>query len=178
MVVLTLIIVALFAAMAVKLGYMQVAEQDTYTALAESRSTKTYKLYGRRGTVYDVNMIPLAYDKSTYNVTFYRDPNQSSKAAREKYTQSIIRAIQIIEANGKTVELEFWLERDENNEWRFNTGTTNEAANEKRISQWRGNFFLKNTPIENLFDKLCENYVLPEDMTEAQKIQVLSVWQL
>ena len=178
MVSLTLIIVALFAAMAVKLGYMQIGEQDTYAALAEVRSTKTYKLYGRRGTVYDANMIPLAYDKSTYNVTFYRDPNQSSKAARQKYTQSIIRAIQIIEANGKTVDLEFWLERDENGEWRFNTGTANEAANAKRISQWRSNFYLTTTDVSQLFGKLCENYVLPDYLSEAQKIQVLSVWQL
>jgi len=178
MIALTLIIVLLFVAMAGRLAYMQLTENESYTALAEARSTKTYSLYGKRGTVYDVNMIPLAYDRGSYNVTFYRDPTQASEAARKKYTQSIIRAIEIIEQNGKKVDLEFWLERDENGEWRFNTGTTNEAANETRISQWRGNFFLKKTPVDKLFDKLCENYVLPEDMSEEKKIQVLSVWQL
>ena len=178
MVALTLIIVALFAAMAGRLAYMQLGEYEYYTALAAERSTKTYALYGRRGTIYDTNMIPLAYDRGSYNVTFYRDPTQSSKEAREKYTQSIIRAIEIIEKNGKEVDLEFWLERDENGEWRFNTGTTNEAANEARISQWRSNFFLTKTDVSALFDRLCENYVLPDYLTEEEKIQVLSVWQL
>ena len=178
MVMLLLIIVALFAAMGAKLGYMQLAEHDDYTALAETRSTKTYNLYGNRGTIYDANMIPLAYDQNCYNVTFYRDPTQSSQSAREKYTQSIIRAIEIIQQNGKKVELEFWLERDEKGEWQFNTGATTEAANQTRINQWRSNFFLTKTPVNELFDRLCENYGVPADLDETEKITVLSVWQL
>ncbi|MBR3504035.1 MAG: hypothetical protein IKO07_07300 [Clostridia bacterium] len=178
MALLALIIIALFAAMGVKLGSMQLVAHDEYTALAEARSTKTYYLYGNRGTIYDANMIPLAYDRGCYNVTFYRDPTQSSAKARAQYTQSIIRAIEIIEKNGKEVNLEFWLERDENGDWQFNTGATTEAANKTRISQWRSNFFLTKTPVEDLFKRLCENYAVPDSLTEEQKIRVLSVWQL
>ena len=164
--------------MAGRLGYMQLVQSEDYEVLAESRSTKTYALYGRRGTIYDANMIPLAYDRNCYNVTFYRDPTQSSDAARARYTAAIIRAIQIIEQNGKSVDLEFWLERDENDNWQFNTGTSNEAANQTRIRQWRSNFYLSRTPVEDLFDTLCKNYALPGDMSEEEKIKVLSVWQL
>ncbi len=165
-----LIVIGLFALMAGRLAYMQLVQNDEYTALAEERSTKTYALYGKRGTIYDTNMIPLAYDRGSYNVTFYRDPTQTSKSARAAYTQAIIRAIEIIEQNGKKIDAEFWLERAENGGWRFNTGATSAAADETRISQWRGNFYLRNVPVENLFDRLCENYVLPGDMSECFQI--------
>ena len=72
---------------------------------------------------------------------------------------------------------EFWLERNEEGEWQFNTGTTNEAANETRISQWRGNFMLNSTPVEDLFDQLCINYGIPEELSEEEKIKILAIWQ-
>lgn len=180
MAILLLAVTALFAAMVFKLGNMQLVHQDDYTELAEARSTKTYKLYGKRGAIYDANMIPLAYDRESYNVTFYRDPTQTSDAARKQYTEAIIRAIEIIEGSGKSLNTEFWLERGEDGEWRFNTGATSEAAIEKRISQWRGNFYLASEtkyPVETLFDTLCENYQIPDSLTEEEKIKVLSVWQ-
>ena len=176
-IILVLIILAMFLGMAGKLAYMQLWQNDTYIAMADERSTKTYALYGNRGTIYDCNMIPLAYDRASYNVTFYRDPSMTSGSNRAAYTQSIIRAIEIIEQNGKKVELEFWLKRDENNEWVFDTGAATEEADRKRISQWRGNFYLNTTPVDQLFDKLCENYAVPEDLPEWRKIQILSVWQ-
>ncbi|MBR0464313.1 MAG: hypothetical protein IJJ23_08005 [Clostridia bacterium] len=172
-----LIVLGMFAAMLGKLAVMQVVQQDDYIAMAEERSTKTYALYGNRGTIYDCNMIPLAYDRSSYNVTFYRDPSLTSGSNRAAYTQSIIRAIEIIEQNGKKVDLEFWLERDENGKWRFNTGASSAAADEKRQSQWRSNFYLTNTPVDQLFDRLCVNYAVPADLPESKKIQILSVWQ-
>ena len=113
MAILLAVLTALFAAMIFKLGNMQLVHQDDYIALAEQRSTKTYQLYGKRGTIYDTNMIPLAYDRGSYNVTFYRDPTQTSDEARAQYTQAIIRAIEIIEGSGKTLTTEFWLERGE-----------------------------------------------------------------
>lgn len=142
MAILLAVLTALFAAMIFKLGNMQLVHQDDYIALAEQRSTKTYQLYGKRGTIYDTNMIPLAYDRGSYNVTFYRDPTQTSDEARAQYTQAIIRAIEIIEGSGKTLTTEFWLERGEDGQWRFNTGAATEAADKSRIKQWRGNFYL------------------------------------
>lgn len=180
MAILLAVLTALFAAMIFKLGNMQLVHQDDYIALAEQRSTKTYQLYGKRGTIYDTNMIPLAYDRGSYNVTFYRDPTQTSDEARAQYTQAIIRAIEIIEGSGKTLTTEFWLERGEDGQWRFNTGAATEAADKSRIKQWRGNFYLSNEtryPVEKLFDTLCENYKLPATLSEEQKIKVLSVWQ-
>ena len=175
--ILVLIIIGMFLAMGGKLAYMQLVEYDDYVARADERSTKTYALYGKRGTIYDCNMIPLAYDRSSYNVTFYRDPSMTSGSNRATFTQSIIRAIQIIEQHGKSVNLEFWLERGEDGKWRFNTGASSAEADEKRQKQWRSNFYLTSTPVDELFDKLCVNYAVPDSLPEEKKIQILSVWQ-
>ena len=40
---------------------------------------------------------------------FYRDPSRSSDEDRAAYTQSIIKTIELVEANGKTTIDEFWL---------------------------------------------------------------------
>ncbi len=173
--------IVLFIVMFVWLGTMQLGRADYYASLAEDRSTRTYSLYGKRGTIYDTDMIPLAYDKVSYNVTFYRDPTKTSAANRKEYTKAIVETLDIIEKNGKTIDLEFWLKRDENNEWIFETGGTTEYVINTRINQWRSNFLMANEskyPTEKLFDMLCENYAVPDYLTEEEKIKVLSVWQL
>ncbi len=175
-----LVVVLMFGAIIARLTKMQVGQHEDYLAQAESKSQKVYSLTGKRGTIYDSNMIPLAYDRVSYNVQFYRDPSYSSENYRRRYTQAILQVIRIVESNGKEVISDFWLEKGEDGKWRFNTGTTNEAVNKKRIAQWRSNFYLSEAryPDENtLFDALCVKYCVPEDLDEADKIKVLAVWQ-
>ncbi len=175
------IIVLMFVAMLARLGRMQISQTEQYSALADERSKKTLTVYGGRGTIYDTNMIPLAYDRISYNLQFYRDPSATSEKDRAAYTQAIIKVIRIVESNGKSMINDFWLRRDEEtNKWIFDTGTTSEAVAKKRISQWRQNFLLSSEtryPVEKLFDTLCVNYCVPDELTEAEKIQVLAVWQ-
>ncbi|MBQ3667922.1 MAG: hypothetical protein II920_01720, partial [Clostridia bacterium] len=166
-----------------RLYYMQIVRSDYYADRAEVKSTKTIALYGKRGTVYDRNMIPIAYDQSSYNIQFYRDPSKSSEADRRAYTESIYQTILLIESNGKTTlnpSTEFWLKRDENNNWVWNFNTTSDLVAATRESQWRSNFYLSNTskyPVEVLFDTLCKNYCLPENISEEYKLKILAVWQ-
>ena len=96
------IIAAVFVAMIVRLYYMQIVQNDVYTEKAETKSTKTISLVGMRGTIYDSDMVPLAYDERSYNVQFYRDPSKTSDDARKTYTDSIFQTILLIESNGKT----------------------------------------------------------------------------
>ena len=44
------------------------------------------------------SMTPIAYDRTSYNVQFYRDPTHGSEAYRRQYTESIIKVIDIVEA--------------------------------------------------------------------------------
>ena len=167
-----LVLVIAFAAVFFRLDSMMIDGQEASTARATSRSTKTLSVTGMRGTIYDVNMTPLAYDRRSYNVTFYRDPSRSSEADRKTYTRSILKTIQLVESNGKSTITEFWLKKDENGVWRFSTNSTSESVNATRESQWRANFYLTSTPEEQLFDALLEKYlivdVLREEIVEEQ----------
>ncbi|MGI6173167.1 MAG: penicillin-binding transpeptidase domain-containing protein [Christensenellales bacterium] len=171
------IIVLCFLAVLGKMYQIGVLQNAEYTYAAESKSTKTITLTGKRGAIYDCNMTPIAYDKRSYDVQFYRDPSAATSADRAAYTRSIVELIKIVESNGKKTIDTFWLRRDENDQWIFDTGARTEAAAAKRESQWRGNFFLRNTKTEDLFDTLCRNYSIPSDLDEAFKIKVLSIWQ-
>lgn len=171
------IMVLVFSVFGWRLYDLQIANQETYAAQAEEKKQKTLTLTGSRGKILDRNAVPLAYNQRSFEVQFYRDPSRSTQADREAYTQSIMEVIEIVEKNGKETIDEFWLERNEEGEWQFNTGTTNEAANETRISQWRGNFMLNSTPVEDLFDQLCINYGIPEELSEEEKIKILAIWQ-
>ena len=170
-------LLVVFAAIFLRMDYMVHARGDAYSETAASKSTKTIKLYGMRGTIYDTNMTPLAYNRRSYNVTFYRNPSLTSEADRANYTQILISVIKLIESNGKSTVNDFWMKKDENGHWVFNSGTTSEAVEATRKSQWSGNFSLTRTPEEDWFDELCRKYVIPEDLDEEMKVKVLALWQ-
>lgn len=182
-IVLIAVILTVFVAMIARLYYMQIVNHDEYVSQVESKSTKSIKLYGMRGTIYDADMIPLAYDQRSYDVQFYRDPSLTSESDRKNYTEVIYQTILLIEANGKTTldpDTEFWLKRDEYGQWVWNFNTTSETVAQKREEQWRSNFMLSSTtkyPIEDLFDTLCKNYCINEDLDEQYKLKILAIWQ-
>lgn len=171
------ILLVIFIAMFVRLDYMVQVKGDTYTTRAENRTKKSITLYGKRGTIYDTNMVPLAYDRTSYNVTFYRDPTKSSEEDRQAYTQTLIDVIKLIESNGKTTVNDFWLKKDESGVWRFNTGSTSEKVETKREEQWRSNFYLTNVAEEDLWDSLLTKYCIPSDLDEDMIVKVLALWQ-
>lgn len=172
-VILGLVLAAIFF----RLYSMNVVKTDTYMDRASSKSTKSITTYGKRGTIYDTNMVPLAYDETSYNVTFYRDPTKSSEEYRAAYTQVLIDVIELIESNGKTTVNDFWLKKDENGVWRFNTGSTSEAVEASRERQWRTNFYMSNVPEEELWSTLLEKYCIPADLSEDMTVKVLALWQ-
>ncbi|MDO4546892.1 MAG: penicillin-binding transpeptidase domain-containing protein [Clostridia bacterium] len=176
-IVLSIVIIGVFALIWLRMYDLQIVMSESYAEQAQSKTTRTISVVGSRGTIYDANMIPLAYDKLSYDVQFYRDPSLSSDEDRASFTQSIIETIKIIEANGKTTIDEFWLKKDEDGVWRFNSGATSPTTEATRESQWRSNFYLTSTPEEELFDTLCRNYSIPEDLDEEFKVKILSIWQ-
>ncbi|MEG0146668.1 MAG: hypothetical protein RR739_11445, partial [Clostridia bacterium] len=175
-VVLALLIIAVFSLAGMKMYDMQIVAGTDYKTKADTKTTKTIQLTGMRGTIYDANLIPLAYDKLSYNVQFYRDPSLSGDKDRAMLTQSIIKTIELIESNGKTTTTEFWLKKDDAGVWRFDTGATGEV-DKKRQDQWRQNFYLTDVPEEKLFETLVENYAVPKDLPDEEKVKVLAVWQ-
>lgn len=150
---------------------------DDYIATAESKATKELTVYGMRGTVYDKNMVPLAYDRRSFDVAFYRDPSKSSESYRANYTQVIIKTIELIESMGKTTTDEFWMKKDSRGNWYFDTGSGNETVEERRKGQWSGNFYLTQYPEEEWFELLLEKYAIPDDLSEEMTVKVLAIWQ-
>ncbi len=171
-----MLILLVFAVVFFKMYDMLVASGESYAQQAASKTTRSITLTGMRGTIYDSNMTPLAYDKRSYNVQFYRDPTLSSDENRAEYTNAILDAIRLIESNGKKTITGFWLEKGADGAWHFNTGTDNPTAAAKREEQWRANFYLTGVPEDQLFQKLCENYAIP-DISDEEKVKVLTVWQ-
>lgn len=177
-------ILAVFAIVIIaRLYSMQIVNKDYYSQRLDTKSTKTIPLYGMRGTIYDRNMIPIAYDQSSYNIQFYRDPSKRTEEDRRAYTESIYQTILLIESNGKSTldpSTEFWLRRGEDNQWEWNFQTSSDLVAETRESQWRSNFQLVSKtryPVEVLFDTLCKNYVIPEYLSEEYKLKILAIWQ-
>ncbi|MCQ2437151.1 MAG: hypothetical protein MJ099_01990 [Clostridia bacterium] len=177
MLCLSCILLLIFAAMFGRLIFMISVKGDAYIETAESSSTKSITQYGLRGTIYDTNMVPLAYSRISYNVTFYRDPSRSSAADRAAYTQILLNTIRLIESNGKTTVNDFWMTKDEDGNWVFDTGSDSETVEATRRRQWSGNFSLTGVSEDRWFDTLCEKYSIPADLDDSMKVKILALWQ-
>lgn len=175
------VLLLVFAAFFVRLNMMIRMDGPVYTTRAETNTTKTITLYGMRGTIYDTNMVPLAYDRRSFNVTFYRDPTKSSEADRRAYTQTLADVIKLVESNGKSTVNDFWLKKDEDGVWRFNSGSTSATVEATRERQWRTNFYMSTVPEEDLYKTLITKYcvldVLGTNASEDMIVKVLALWQ-
>ena len=181
MLILSGILVFVFAAFFVRIGWMIRTNGETYAERAATRSAKTITLYGMRGTIYDTNMVPLAYDRRSFNVTFYRDPLRNSDSDRLAYTQTLADVIRLVESNGKTTVNDFWLKKDEDGVWRFDSGSGNAAVEQTRERQWRSNFYVSKVEEADLYKTLVQKYrvleVLGNDAEEDMIVKVLALWQ-
>lgn len=181
MLLLSGILLLVFAAFIVRINFMIRNNGETYAERASTRSAKTITLYGMRGTIYDTNMVPLAYDRRSYNVTFYRDPLRNSEADRLAYTKTLAEVIRLVESNGKATVNDFWLKKDENGVWHFDSGSDSAAVEATRESQWRSNFYVNKVDEEDLYRTLVEKYrvleALGNDADEEMIVKVLALWQ-
>ena len=99
-------IALVLGAFVVRLFDMQFVHGEENLTAEQEFSRKTVRLTGPRGKIVDTNGLPLAYNKTSYNVDFVRDPYQKGETYREAYTKGIIKAIDIIEKNGgKTISI-------------------------------------------------------------------------
>ena len=186
MLLLSGLLLAVFAAFFVRLNYMIRVTGDNYTNRATTRSTKTITVYGNRGTIFDNNMVPLAYDRRSFNVTFYRDPTRNSDEDRLAYTRTLISVIKLVESNGKSTVNDFWLKKGEDGTWHFDSGSGTPAVEATRERQWRSNFYLSKEEERNLYPALLNKYCLTQ-LAQAGEIdlhrdedlivKVLALWQ-
>lgn len=175
------VVVGIFLYLISGVAGLQLRSGEEYTQTAQNRRTTTITLRGSRGMITDSDAVILAKDEPIYNVTFYRDASQNSKAEYAAFTESIRQAIQIIEDNGNKLSVSFIIQRSEKTgEWEFNFGSgVNEAVLQTRESQWRNNNYYPVSSVptaDAAMAKLKERYQIPPDMDEETMLKIMAVF--
>jgi penicillin-binding protein 2 len=177
LVIVVLLIILIGVSIFARMRGMIIRDGEAYASTAQLKSTKKLTVYGMRGTIYDKNMVPVSYDRTSYDIAFYRDPSKANEFYRENYTKVIIQTIELVESLGKKTVADFWLKKDESGVWRFDTGSDSVTVEAAREKQWRANFLLNTTAEEKLWDAINQKYFIPKDLSEEMKIKVLAIWQ-
>nr|HPJ03429.1 penicillin-binding transpeptidase domain-containing protein [Candidatus Limiplasma sp.] len=189
------IVVLMFIYLIVGIANLQLKSSYEYQETAATKRTTKITLRGSRGMITDADAVILAKDEKIYNVTFYRDASQNSKDDYIAFTRAISDAIDIIEANGGELNVEFVIRRkqaamDEDyvdpnpsiavGDWEFYFGSgVSEAVLQTRETQWRNNNYFTITRVPTAADaieKLKERYQIPEDMDEEKMLKVMAVY--
>ncbi len=138
------VILVMFGYLVSGIFRLQILDTADYVDTAENRTTTTITLRGSRGMITDSDAVILAHDEEVYNVTFYRDADQNSSREYADFTDSIVRTIDIIEAGGNELAVDFVIQRnEETGNWEFNFGSgVSEAVLQTRESQWRSNNYM------------------------------------
>ena len=175
------IILAMFVYLIFGLANLQLKSGQDYQETAETRRTTKITLRGSRGMITDADAVILAKDEMVYNVTFYRDAGQNSKANYKAFTLAISETIDIIEQGGSKLSVSFVIQRDpKTGEWQFNFGSgVNEAVLQTRETQWRNNnyYSVASVPTAAMaIEKLKDRYQIPADMDETKMLKVMAVF--
>lgn len=177
------LLIAIFVAMlAVLLRYLYkltVVEVEAYTAAVAQTSQATIYQSGNRGTITDRNGVVLAYDETTYNVRFYRDPDNTTPIDSVRYTHSLIEAIRIIEEGGGTIIDTFYIDMDQNGSYFYDFRTANEnvAASRKRTFVQACNFSNPDLTAEEAYLILRDSWCIPDTMPFEEAKKIMSVRQ-
>ncbi len=141
------IVLLMFAYLVSGLVRLQLLQNDEYSEKATNVKSKNIVLRGKRGNIIDADSVVLAKDELVYNVTFYKDASQTSKANYLAFTKSIVETLSIIESNGGKLAFDYVIQRNQDTgEWEFNFGTgVSDSVLATREKQWRSNNYVQNT---------------------------------
>lgn len=164
-----------------RLYNLQMKSNDKYSETASSQRKTTIPLRGSRGIITDSEAVILAHDEKIYNVSFYRDASQRSKKEYARFTDSIVKTIDIIEKNGNELTVKFIIERNpDTNKWQFNFGKgVSQAVLETRENMWRRNNYLSETKYptaSSVIDELKSRFSIPDTMPEDLMLKVMAVF--
>ena len=158
---------------------LAVEETESYQAAVRATSVVTTYQSGTRGTITDRYGNVLAYDETTYNVKFYRDPDKTSPIESARYTHSLMEAIRIIEAGGGTIEEHFYIRLNNDGTYRYDFGVTSEAAIASRKKNFveACRFSDPDVSPERAYLILRESWQIPDDMPYDEARKIMSIRQ-
>lgn len=175
---LILLVSVVFTIMSVQLGNLTLGQGAQLSSESESKTLRTLSVDGVRGSILDVNGVPLAYDQSSYDVEFLRDPEKSTYTDRAYYTDIIIKTIDIIEKNGGKLIDTFNIIQNDDGSFSFDFGNISQEAYDKRLANWRKNMYVSETSeADAVYRDLRNRYRIPENMSYEDARKVLSIWQ-
>lgn len=169
----------MMGALIYKLGMLTLAEGETFLAQAEDRVTRTITTSGTRGRILDRNGLVLAYSETTYNIDFLRNADSRTDYDSAMYTESIMKAIDIIEScSYKTIDTSY-IRMNEDGEFYYDWGVTNAEAVEARFKNFRNamGFTDENISAEEAYRKLRAYWFIPENLDFEQANKIISVRQ-
>ncbi|MEL7602163.1 MAG: penicillin-binding transpeptidase domain-containing protein [Bacillota bacterium] len=184
--ILALVMLAMMTALILQLGNLTLAKGAEYAAQAESRSTETMYTTGARGRILDRNGIPLAYDETSYNVQFYRDPERLADDDSALYTESLLTAISIIEKGGGTIIDTSYIRMNEQGELYYEWGVESEGAITARYKNFCNamGFSMENKDdpstwisAAEAYRKLRKSWKIPDDLPFSEAVKVMSIRQ-
>ncbi|MDO4565600.1 MAG: penicillin-binding transpeptidase domain-containing protein [Clostridia bacterium] len=179
LVLIGIVLTAMLAYLIYGLQLLTIEETEAYVAATtQTREVTTYQS-GVRGRIVDRNGVVLAYDETTYDVMFYRDPTKTSAIESARYTQSLIKAIEIIENGGGEIIDGFYIYMNEDGTYYFDFGTTSESAAATRRKNFveACNFSNPELTAEEAYLILRESWRIPDDMSFSQARKIMSIRQ-
>ncbi len=109
----------LFSMLINRLFNLQIVNSDSYEEAATNNTTHTREIKATRGNIYDCKGRLLAYNKLSYNVTF-EDMDALSNLTTAQKNAMIYNLINIIEKNGGSIDVEFYIEYNQAGKLVFN----------------------------------------------------------
>lgn len=186
--ILAAISLSMMVALIAQLGTLTLAEGEVYAANANERRTRTTYTSGARGRILDKNGIPLAYDQTSYDVQFLRQPDRLSAADSALYTESLIIAKDIIESGGGALIDASYIRMRDNGEFYYDWGVETEAAIKARYKNFCDNmgFPIKSDDLndmskwisaENAYLSLRQSWKIPVEMPYEEAIKIMAIRQ-
>ncbi len=187
----------LMGALIYRLGQLTIVEGSAWAASAEQRSTKTLAVKGERGRILDRNGVVLAYDETCYNVQFLRNADNRTSYDSAVYTESLIKAIDIIESRGGSTIDTSYIVMGEDGQLAYDWRVKSEAAIKARYKNFcdamdltiRDQNFIdypddpsswdlsKWPTAQYAYNYLRRSWYIPEEYTFEQAKKIISIRQ-
>ena len=173
------IFAVLLCVLLVFLDKLAIRETEAYSAAVRQTTEVTTYQSGRRGTITDRNGVVLAYDETTYNVLFYRDPSNRTPVDSARYTHSLIEAIRIIEEGGGHTIDTFYIDMlsDGTFVYDFRTPSESVAASRKKNFIEACNFDNPDLTAEEAYRILRASWCIPDNMPFDEAKKIMSIRQ-
>lgn len=189
------VLLAMMGALIYKLGTLTIAQGESLSGEAADRAQSSIVEKGKRGRILDRNGVVLAYSESCYDVQFLRDPERRTSNDSALYTESLIKAIEIIEAGGGTTIDTSYITQDENGDLIFDFGVKSDSAVKARyknfcdamgftsridddLSKPQSEWDLSKWPsAEYCYNYLRESWCIPPEMGFADAKKIFSIRQ-